>query len=176
LLDVSRLKGGKLLIQRETVDLVDLLNESVNSIHVSHNDHVISVAAPERMIAEVDPIRLEQVIVNLLNNAVKYSPPGSDVQISLEWADDDSITLTVQDHGPGIPVADRDQIFDRFYQGGQRVVPGGGMGLGLYISREIVELHGGDILADFPESGGTRFIIRLPISPYQAVSPEKMVL
>jgi signal transduction histidine kinase len=167
LLDVSRLKGGKLSIHRETVDLVELVHESVTSVHVGHNGHSINVNTPDRMVAEVDPIRLEQVIVNLLNNAVKYSPDGTEVQISLVWPDDHTIELRVKDEGPGVPATDRDQIFDRFYQGGHQVTPAGGMGLGLYICREIVELHGGDVLAEFPDAGGTTFIVRLPISQYK---------
>jgi signal transduction histidine kinase len=164
LLDVSRLKGGKLSIERETVDLVELLHESVNSVHVGANNHTITLQTPERMVAEIDPIRMEQVIINLINNAVKYSPSGTEVTVFLTWPDAETVELCVQDQGPGIPVTERDQIFDRFYQGGQSMTASGGMGLGLYICREIVELHGGDVLAEFPEGGGTRVIVRLPLS------------
>jgi signal transduction histidine kinase len=169
LLDVSRLKGGKLIIDRRPTDLVTLLNESVYSVHAGHSGHEIRVTAPDRMMAEVDPIRMEQVIVNLLNNAVKYSPDSSEVQIGLNWPDQNTIELTIQDQGPGIPVSQRERIFERFYQGGENGYSGG-MGLGLFICREIVELHGGDVVAEFPESGGTRFVVRIPFSPYQPVS------
>jgi signal transduction histidine kinase len=169
LLDVSRLKGGKLSIDRQQVDLVKLLHESVHSVHVSHDGHFVSISAPERMMAEIDPIRLEQVIVNLLNNAIKYSPAESKVLISLDWPNNNTIELTVEDEGPGIPVAERERIFERFYQGGHGG-PSSGMGLGLYICREIIQLHGGDVLAEFPDCGGTRFIVRLPLSPHQPVT------
>jgi signal transduction histidine kinase len=168
LLDVSRLKGGKLSIDRQMVDLVTLLNDSVYSVHVGHNSHTVTVSAPETLIADVDPIRIEQVIVNLLNNAVKFSPPESEVSITLNWPNNDTIELAVQDQGPGIPVTERERIFDRFYQGNRQGLSGG-MGLGLYVCREITQLHGGDVLAEFPESGGTRFVVRLPISPHAPV-------
>jgi signal transduction histidine kinase len=169
LLDVSRLRGGKLTIERETVDLVELINESINSVHVSTNSHTISIETPETMIIEADPIRMEQVIINLINNAVKYSPPGSKVTVSLDWPEHNAIEISVQDEGPGIPAADRGQIFDRFYQAGNQSVHNGGMGLGLYICREIVELHGGDVLAEFPDHGGTRIVVRLPLSSARLV-------
>jgi signal transduction histidine kinase len=169
LLDVSRLKGGTLSIERQLVDVVSLLEESVRSVDNSINNQTITIEAPETLLAEIDPIRLEQVIVNLLNNALKYSPRGSEVVVTLAWQESGCIELSVRDQGPGIPVAERDRIFERFYQVGQQSSPGG-MGLGLYICREIVELHGGDVLAEFPESGGTRFIVRLPISSSQPLS------
>jgi signal transduction histidine kinase len=169
LLDVSRLKGGKLSIDRQPTDLVKLLHESVYSVHVGHNGHNLTVAAPDRMVAEIDPIRIEQVIINLLNNAVKYSPNESEIQIGLTWPDQNTIELAVHDQGPGIPVAERERIFDRFYQGDRQRLTGG-MGLGLFVCREIVELHGGEIVAEFPEGGGTRFVVRLPVSPHQPVS------
>jgi signal transduction histidine kinase len=117
----------------------------------------------------VDPLRLEQVVTNLLDNAVKYSPNGGAIKVTLalrrardtaaDWAE-----LSVRDYGLGIPPEQRGQIFERFYQAhgnGHK----SGLGLGLYISRQIVELHGGEICAEFPPDGGTRFVVRLPIEP-----------
>jgi signal transduction histidine kinase len=169
LLDVSRLKGGKLAIERQPVDLVELLNESIGSVHTGISGHVMSVKAPETLIAEVDPLRLEQVIVNLLNNAVKYSPMESEIEIVLSWPEAETVELMIKDQGPGIPLAEREHIFERFYQVRQGETPSG-LGLGLYICREIVELHGGDVLAEFPDAGGTRFIVRLPISSHPPVT------
>ena len=77
--------------------------------------------------------------------------------------DDDLVEIAVRDHGPGIPPDHREHIFERFYQAGEGQSNAAGMGLGLYISREIVELHGGSIRAEFPEDGGARFVIALPI-------------
>ena len=112
--------------------------------------------------ASVDPVRFEQVIANLLDNAIKYSPDGGPIELELTRPSAASVQLAVRDHGLGIAPERRSQIFDRFYQAhgeGYR----SGMGLGLYISRQIVELHGGELWAEFPPDGGSRFVVRLPV-------------
>jgi signal transduction histidine kinase len=101
------------------------------------------------------------VLTNLLDNAIKYSPDGGPIEVALDQCASGSHELSVRDHGIGIPPEKRARIFDRFYQAhadGYR----SGMGLGLYISRQIVQLHGGELLAEFPPDGGSRFIVRLP--------------
>jgi signal transduction histidine kinase len=116
-----------------------------------------------RLEAQVDSLRLEQVITNLLDNAIKYSPDGGVVDVSLRQLDTGTIELSVRDRGIGIPSERRDQIFQRFYQahdGGHR----SGMGIGLFVSQQIIDLHNGAIHAEFPADGGTRFIIHLPPS------------
>ncbi len=116
------------------------------------------------MQATVDPLRLEQVVANLLDNAIKYSPDGGQIDVELREDQGGSATIAVRDRGLGIPIEDREHIFDRFYQGHDRTSLTGiaGMGLGLYISRQIIELHGGTIRAEFPPGGGTRFVVRVP--------------
>jgi len=123
--------------------------------------HTITLTAPASLEAHIDGLRLEQVLVNLLDNAVKYSPDGGAIEVSLT-RQRSSIEVAVRDHGLGIAPARREQIFERFYQAhaaGYR----SGLGLGLYISRQIVEQHGGQIRAEFPRGGGTRFVVRLPV-------------
>jgi two-component system, OmpR family, phosphate regulon sensor histidine kinase PhoR len=103
------------------------------------------------------------VINNLLDNAIKYSPQGGEIAVTLTEPRPGEVELSVRDHGLGIRPEKRPQIFERYYQAhgdGFR----SGMGLGLYITREIVELHGGAIQAEFPEDGGSRFIVRLPVA------------
>jgi signal transduction histidine kinase len=112
--------------------------------------------------AVVDPLRLEQVLVNLLDNAVKYSPEGGRIELRLSRPTPEQFEVSVRDHGLGIPSENRAQIFERFYQA-HPSAHRGGMGLGLYITRQIIELHGGTIRADFPPDGGTRFVVRLPV-------------
>jgi signal transduction histidine kinase len=108
----------------------------------------------------VDPLRIEQVVTNLLSNAIKYSPDGGAIDVTLTSAAD-STRLEVRDHGIGIPPERRARLFDRFYQAhGEGHF--GGLGLGLFISRQIVELHGGSLEADFPADGGTSFRVSLP--------------
>src|SRR5439155_24547292 len=106
-----------------------------------------------------DPLRIEQVVTNLIDNAIKYSPEYGQIDVALSPRfNASSVQLTVLDHGVGVPVEHRPFIFDRFYQAhaGGPLTSMAGMGLGLYISRQIVELHGGTIQADFPADGGPR--------------------
>lgn len=163
LLDVTRLKGGNLPIERRPVDLVTLVWESFDSVRPDIDAFDVIVLAPESRVVEIDPIRMEQVIVNLLNNAVKYSPEGSRIEVTISEADSRTVQISVRDHGPGISPEQRAHIFERFYQA-DRVGPRHGLGLGLYISWEIVELHGGTINAEFPRDGGTRFVVEIPVS------------
>jgi signal transduction histidine kinase len=114
-----------------------------------------------------DPLRIEQVIRNLIDNAIKYSPDGGRIDISLRIDEaTDRAELTVRDRGIGVAPQHRAHIFDRFYQAhdGAPLTSMAGMGLGLYISRQILELHGGSIEAEYPSDGGTRFVIRLPLT------------
>jgi len=98
-----------------------------------------------------------------VNNAIKYSPDGGTIDIAATQHGD-TAQVAVRDHGLGIPPEHREHIFDRFYQAHARSHRSG-MGLGLYISRQIVDLHGGAIAADFPADGGTRFVVTLPTGP-----------
>src|SRR3954464_8607369 len=111
----------------------------------------------------VDRVGLEQVLTNLLDNATKFSPPAAAIATGLTETSVGMARLTVTDHGPGISVEHQNRIFDRFYQAhsGQYAA---GMGLGLYISRQIVEQHGGSISAEEPSGGGTRFVVALPLT------------
>ena len=161
LLDVSRIEAGKLQLGQSVVDLVKLVRGIVDSVQESTDKHQIRLTAPETCPAWADPMRLEQVVANLVGNAVKYSPDGGPIEVSLGQPDPTRIELAVRDWGLGIPPDRRENLFGRFYQAhGEGHF--GGLGLGLYVSREIVELHGGSIEADFPSSGGSRFVVTLP--------------
>ena len=163
LLDTSRLEAGKLTLTREPVDLVPVVQSLVERTRMISDQHRVFLTAPDSVIARVDQLRIEQVLTNLLDNAIKYSPHGGSVQVELRKQDRNCVRLSIQDQGIGIPPERRNHIFERFYQAHSEVLPAmAGMGLGLYISREIVELHGGTIHADFPPEGGARFVIALP--------------
>jgi len=162
LLDVSRIEAGKLQLTQQPADLVELVRGIVQAVQESTQKHRLTLIAPETCFATVDPMRLEQVVANLVGNAVKYSPNGGDIEIVLRQPDPTRIELVVRDWGLGIPADRRANLFDRFYQAhGEGNF--GGLGLGLYVSRQIVELHGGTIEADFPSSGGSRFVVSLPV-------------
>jgi signal transduction histidine kinase len=172
LLDVSRLEGGSLTLERRPVDLVGLAAGCVDAAQACTDRHRVTLQAPSTLEAEADPLRLEQVLTNLLDNAIKYSPEGGPIQVVLARARDGWVELAVRDWGLGIPPRRRGRIFERFYQAhgdGHR----SGLGLGLYVSRRIAELHGGAIRAEFPHDGGTRFVVSLPVaaeSPRGALS------
>jgi len=163
LLDISRLEAGKLPLDLRSTDLVALAQQVVAGVQATTEQHTICLQSPPSLAALVDPLRLEQVLANLLDNAVKYSPDGSTIDITISEPLPGAIELAVRDRGPGIPPDKRAQIFERFYQAhgnGNK----SGLGLGLFISREIAELHGGTIRAEFPPDGGSCFIVRLPVT------------
>ena len=172
LLDASRLEDGRLMLNKEPTDLVELVRAVMSSVQGGTEQHEITLHAPPSLTVVADPLRLEQVFTNLFDNAIKYSPLGGEIEVQVESPDGEAARISVRDHGIGIPEERRARIFDRFYQAhGNNYL--GGMGLGLYISREIVVLHGGEIKADFPEDGGTRFVVSVPRgSPTAASSPQ----
>ena len=161
LLDISRIETGKLSIERGRIDLSRLVGDVVAQAGARASQHHIRLTAPARLEVDVDGLRLEQVLINLLDNAIKYSPDGGAIDVVLDCIGPRAVELSVRDHGLGIPPDKRAQIFERFYQA-HGTTKASGMGLGLYISRQIVELHGGRIRAEFPSDGGTRFVVWLP--------------
>jgi PAS domain S-box-containing protein len=163
LLDLSRLQSGKLMIEPERADLVLMTEQVVESARILGTAHEITLSSPPSLELEVDPLRLEQVATNLVQNAIKYSPGGGAIEVALN-ASARSVELSVRDHGLGIPPEKRGQIFEQFYQAHDGSFHEG-LGLGLYISRQIVELHRGTIRAEFPSDGGTRFVVTLPVGP-----------
>jgi signal transduction histidine kinase len=160
LLDTTRDSAGQLALDRAEVDLVALVSGVVEMAQALHPMHTLTLQTPPRLVALVDAVRLEQVLTNLLDNATKFSPDGGPVEVILveEGA---LVCITVRDHGLGVPEELRAHLFERFYQAHSREYRSG-MGLGLYITRRIVELHGGTISAEFPPDGGARMVVCLP--------------
>jgi signal transduction histidine kinase len=164
LLDVSRLEAGRLTLTRERVDLIPVLHALAERTRMLSDRHTIILDVPASAEANVDVMRIEQVVTNLLDNAIKYSQPGGEVRLSLCRPDTQMLRIAVQDQGVGIPPERREHIFERFYQAHAGLLPAmAGMGLGLYISRQIVELHAGTLEAEFPAEGGVRFVVSLPV-------------
>ena len=164
-LDVSRLERGQLTLERQPTDIERLLAEVVAGARLWSERHTISFLA-EPITASlqptVDPLRLEQALTNVLDNAVRYSPDGGEIEVRLGRVDGGWLEIAVRDHGLGVPTEKRGQLFERFSQAhadGYR----SGLGLGLYLSHQIVALHGGAIWAEFPPDGGTRVVVRLPL-------------
>jgi signal transduction histidine kinase len=161
LLDVSRLSTGKFLLERRVTDVTELVRSVVAAAQVRTSAHSLQVTATGPCLASIDPLRFEQVVVNLVDNAIRYSPDGGGIQVEVGPAAGERAQLTVRDHGIGIPPEKREHIFDRFYQAHAGDYYGG-LGLGLYITREIVELHGGSVEASYPADGGVAFTVTLP--------------
>jgi signal transduction histidine kinase len=169
MLDISRLQAGRLMLDRQRTDLSHLAEQVVVAMQaLTTSPLVLRASGP--VWANVDPLRLEQVLVNLLDNAIKYGVNDAPIEIEVtEQAEGPdaagcrrtAVQLAVHDQGLPIPPEEREQVFERFLQlGGSRHV--GGMGLGLYISRQLVLAHGGAIALEVPAEGGNRFVVTLP--------------
>jgi PAS domain S-box-containing protein len=169
LLDVSRIETGRLEMRRDTIDWPSFVREIVQHHHTSVSDRRFHLSVPEQSKEIVgDRDRLEQVLGNLLENAVKYSPEGSEIFVSVEDKGDHVVT-SVCDRGIGIPSDELSQVFERFHRGRQVSSTNyGGLGLGLYITKQIIERHGGTIWVESKEGSGTTFYFSLPAAPVTA--------
>jgi signal transduction histidine kinase/CheY-like chemotaxis protein len=168
LLDVSRITRGTLLLRRSTVTLASVIDGAVESArpHIEAKGHRLAIDVPERaLMLDVDPLRLSQVIGNLLTNAAKYTDPGGRITL-LARREPTQLMIRVSDNGVGLPADQLDQLFEMFSQ--LPTATGrsqGGLGIGLALSRALVRLHGGDIEARSDGLGlGSEFIVRLPAS------------
>jgi len=163
LLDVSRIETGRLEIRREPIPWSQFVREVVHRHHTAVSDRRFHVSIPDdHKVVTGDRDRLEQVLGNLLENAVKYSPDGSDVTVAVDDRGDALVTA-VCDRGIGIPADELGQVFERFHRGRQVSSTNyGGLGLGLYITKQIIERHGGAIWVESREGQGTTFFFSLP--------------
>jgi signal transduction histidine kinase len=165
LLDAARIEHGRLLGEREPVDLASLTHSVATRHDWSH--HQLSIDAPEPVVGAFDRARVSQLLDNLLENALKYTPHGGQVRVSVEARGADA-QLVVSDDGSGIPASDLPHIFERFHRAeNARGSHSSGLGLGLYICRGIVEEHGGRIDVASVVDRGTTFTITLPLQPSQ---------
>jgi two-component system, OmpR family, phosphate regulon sensor histidine kinase PhoR len=159
----SRLERGELPVGRERVDVAELAQETVDQVsgQLPEATTVGLKVAPDLPHALADRDRLQQVLINLLDNAVKYTPGGGRVTLALE-ADSGLVRITVNDPGLGIPPAEHERIFEKFYRlDTQLTRAGGGTGLGLYITRELVRRMGGRITLDSEPGVGSTFVVEL---------------
>ncbi len=167
LLDVTRLQAGQLPLYRYNTNLVALTRRVMTRLRdtTKHHTLIVKSSAP-RIAAYLDVQRIEQVVTNLVNNAIKYSPNGGEVLLSIqEDIKTGTAILSVRDHGIGIPVSQQGQIFNRFFRATNVIRLGlEGSGLGLYLSRELIQLHGGHIWFESAEGQGSTFSISLPLA------------
>ncbi|MBM2810720.1 MAG: multi-sensor hybrid histidine kinase [Chloroflexi bacterium] len=160
LVDASRIGAKSVPLNMQETDLVALAQAVAEAAQQLSDRHQIVVDAPAPVHAVVDSPRIEQALLNLLDNAIKYSPEGGLIRVDLARDGPIMICVGVRDHGVGVTAEHRAQMFDRFSPSHDPLLPG--LGLGLFLSRRIIELHGGQLTAEFPADGGTRIVMRLP--------------
>ncbi|HEU4784198.1 MAG TPA: ATP-binding protein [Ktedonobacterales bacterium] len=168
MLDVSRIERGHLKIAHDPLDLVALVEAVVDEMRTTTQAHPIELVVPTDAPLDVfvygDALRLEQVMFNLLQNAIKYSPDGGPIQVKVARADNWA-SVAVTDHGLGIVAEALPHLFERFYRApGVRSEHISGLGIGLFIVHEIVTLHGGDVSVVSEQGTGTSVTVRLPLA------------
>lgn len=173
LLDLGRLMNGKVVLVRQRLDLAEAVRDCVQSMQTTGRmeQHRLQVQAAPAWI-DADPTRIEQIISNLVGNALKYTPPGGTIMVDVV-ARGDSAVLTVSDTGIGMPAELTERVFDVFVQGaGALDRSQGGLGIGLALVRQLVVLHGGEVSAASPGADlGSIFIVRLPLSDAGTIAP-----
>jgi signal transduction histidine kinase/CheY-like chemotaxis protein len=177
LLDVSRITRGKIELRRETVEIAAIIGQAVEmaSMLLEQRAHRLSVEVEKQgLLWEGDPVRLAQVVANLLTNAARYTPHGGDIRIACR-REDGELVLSVRDNGAGIPAELLPRIFDLFIQGKRNVDrAAGGLGLGLTLVKTLVNLHGGTVSAQSDGPGtGSEFVIRLPVPSLDGASGKR---
>jgi two-component system, OmpR family, sensor histidine kinase KdpD len=161
LLYMTRLEAGALQVHKERLPLEEVVGAAIVRIEDRLDGHVVKTDLPTDLpLVPMDGVLIEQVLLNLLDNALKYAPENSAIEVSAR-ATDGSVTIEVSDHGSGIPSGDEERIFDKFY----RAAPAGtsGVGLGLTVSRGIIAAHGGRIWAENRPGGGAVFRFTLSL-------------
>lgn len=168
LLDLSKLEAGQMEIHLEPLALDREVASAIEETDVLARARGVTVHAPEdteRMMVNGDSGRLQQVLVNVLSNAIKFSPPGERIDVLIHRGmtkPPAPVIVEITDHGVGIPEGELEAVFDKFVQSSKTRSGAGGTGLGLAISREIIRAHGGTIHAEHGPGGGTRVVIQLP--------------
>jgi two-component system sensor histidine kinase KdpD len=161
LLDMTQVESGSLRVRREWVPLEETVGSALTRLEESLASRPVRVSlAPDLPLVSIDPVLFQQVLVNLLENAVKYTPAGSEIEIDGR-ATENAVVIEVRDRGPGIPPGDEARVFEKFYRGAHARVAGAG--LGLAICKGVVEAHGGTIQVENRTGGGAAFRVTIPL-------------
>lgn len=164
LLDISKIQAGKLAFAKETVDIDLLVREVVEDLQHTTSQHQISIEGIAQREIAGDRERLGQVLINLITNAMKFSPRAERIAVHLSHTHD-TLTVSVQDFGIGIPKAHQQMVFERFYRvysDQDKTYPG--LGIGLYIAHQIIERHRGKMWVESVEGQGSTFSFSLPLA------------
>jgi len=173
LLDITRLEAGAVHLQKEWHPLEEIVGAALTRLEGRLRGRSVTTRFPPNLpLAPLDGVLIQQVVINLLENALKYSPPTAPIELSAS-ATPEAIVFEIADRGPGLPHGDEQRIFDKFYRAGP--ARESGVGLGLTICRGIIEAHGGRIWAENRPSGGAVFRFTIPLEETQPnVEPEKV--
>ncbi|HJT23412.1 MAG TPA: ATP-binding protein, partial [bacterium] len=162
-LEMTRLSVGKVELKKEIQPLEEVVGAALSQLEKKLEGRPVATDLPEDLpMLPLDSLLMEQVFINLLENAVKYTPDGSAIHISAH-AKQTFLEVSVLDSGPGLQKGDEEKIFEKFYRG-KTPSEQGGVGLGLAICRAVVEAHGGRIWAENRQEGGASFRFTLPIT------------
>jgi len=162
-LNISRFESGKMVIEKRRLNLVDLINDVMNETQFSFTTHHIHYISCEPLMIEADYDKISSVIINLISNAVKYSPQGSAINLSCKQTLG-KVIVSVQDQGMGIKAEDQEKLFQRYYRiEGEHTRNISGFGIGLYLCMEIIRRHDGKIWVESEPNKGSTFYFELPI-------------
>jgi two-component system sensor histidine kinase KdpD len=169
LLDMTRLEAGAIQVQKEWQPLDEVIGTAIARLEQSNEEaaqlhtHPLTIDLPPDLpLVPLDGVLIEQVLVNLLDNALKYTPVGTPISVRA-WAQPEAVVVEVADAGPGLPLGAEQKVFDKFYRGQPNASDHGSVGLGLAICRGMVEAHGGTIWAETASQGGSIFRFTLPL-------------
>ena len=163
LLDISKIQADKFELNQTTISLRSIIKESVDAARQLSADHQIEYKIPnEELFLYVDATKINQVLLNILSNAIKYSPNNKEIELNAERVGDE-VKVSISDHGKGIAKEHLDQVFTQFYRVASKDNQTEGLGLGLYLCKEYVEAHHGKIWAESEVGKGTTMHITLPI-------------
>jgi signal transduction histidine kinase len=167
LLDLSRIETGRLELNVRAISAMETVREVVETFDpLARGKNILlsasAMADDPTVLADGD--KLHQVLTNLVHNAIKFTPPDGHIVLELQPDSDPFVRFCVTDSGIGVPAGEIDRIFEKFYRGESVPLEARGAGLGLAITKTLVELHGGRIWLESPASGGSRFIFTIPVA------------
>ncbi len=162
LLDTSRIDQGHFKLNKQPFALSELFDDCC-STHIQNSDLNITIEGDDSLIVEADNQQIGQVMTNLITNAIKYAPDSDEIIIKIEKLNDQEVKITVKDKGPGIPQEKLIHLFERYYRTDYQGQKFTGLGLGLYISADIIKNHGGRIGVESDFGNGSEFWFTLPL-------------
>ncbi|MBC8172933.1 MAG: PAS domain-containing protein, partial [Chitinophagales bacterium] len=164
LLDITKIQHGKLQLHMQEFSIGELMQETIEFLQTSTKKHTIVKKDFNDLPVHADKERIQQVLINLLTNAIKYSPKADTIEVKLT-SDNTEITISIADKGIGIPKSDHEKIFERFYRVQDNATQFQGLGIGLFISKEIIKRHAGRIWVEGEPGQGSEFYFTLPLFP-----------